>query len=215
MSNMKKIFLTPTKLIILVKYPLFLLKAKRLSIEHIRLTNNQIKQTQTYWKLHQKTKQSKKFNEYFNTALYCSITLRDISILYMDYITTKNKSKQNLYSRLLSMTIIEFLEDINFLLGKNLKQEFESNELKEFIPELNNINKKFALLKKENNKELRIIRNNASAHKTKDSLKLINLTDKTHVKEIEKITSNIFIIQIELYHLMREIEKRIAYLDLR
>ncbi|MEM9687035.1 MAG: hypothetical protein AAF934_08960, partial [Bacteroidota bacterium] len=69
------------------------------------------------------------YDEFYNVCLYSSIVYNDITILFDNYQTVESKTQKNLFGRLLCMTIIEFLDDINELIGKNLRQELKSNNM--------------------------------------------------------------------------------------
>jgi len=142
------------------------------------------------WQLYQKNGKSK-YDQFMNACIYSSIVGRDIQFLTKNYILTKNKNEKNLYGRLLSMTIIEFLEDINKLLGNKLRKELIKNEMSEYLIELNSINKDFSKIKKENNKPLRRIRNNAAAHKTLDSKALLDFTNKLEIENLNGISNSV------------------------
>ncbi|WP_054851802.1 hypothetical protein [Olleya sp. ITB9] len=138
------------------------------------------------------------YDEFYNVCLYSSIVYNDISILFDNYQTSESPTQKNLFGRLLCMTIIEFLDDINELIGKNLRQELESNNMSEFIDELKIIGKEFSSLKKENNTELRKIRNNSAAHKTKMAKDLINFTKENPFKNLNEINTKISLINDKL-----------------
>ena len=175
----------------------------------IEIQDSDIKTTLKTWNQLQINK-IHKYDEFYNVCLYASIVTRDISILWNDYSLTNNDTKKNLYGRLLSMTIIEFLDDINGLLGKNLRIELKSNNMSEFIKELNEINKEFSKVKKQNNKELRLIRNNSAAHKSKNSKDLINFTDLVHFENLHKISVEISGTSIKLNKLTTKIIYKIT-----
>ena len=73
------------------------------------------------------------YDNFFNVCLYSSIVSRDIQLLWKNYSTTSFLNEKNLFGRLLSMSLIEFLDDINYLLGKDLRNELINNNLKEYI----------------------------------------------------------------------------------
>jgi len=151
-----------------------------------------------------------KYDKFYNVCLYSSSVNQDISILWNNYTLTESKSEKNLYGRLLSMTIIEFLDDINGLLGKNLRIELISNDMEEFVVVLNKINKSYSNLKTQNNSELRKIRNNAAAHKTKIAKDLIDFADKIHYEKLDKIAALTSEINIILNQLSTEVIKKIT-----
>ncbi|NDV14887.1 hypothetical protein GO009_02520 [Muricauda sp. TY007] len=175
----------------------------------IEIRNSDIQTTLKTWNNLQ-TSKIHKYDEFYNVCLYSSVVTRDISILWNDYSLTNNNTKKNLYGRLLSMTIIEFLDDINGLLGKNLRIELKSNNMSEFIKELNEINKAFSTVKKENNTVLRLIRNNSAAHKSKNAKDLIDFTDQVHFENLHKISVEVSETNIKLNELTTKIIYKIT-----
>ncbi len=146
-----------------------------------------------------------KYDEFYNVCLYSSIVSRDISILWNKYSLSENDAEKNLFGRLLSMSLIEFLDDINGLLGRNLRLELERNSMEKFVEELNLINKEFARVKKQHNTELREIRNNCSAHKTKKAKDLIDFTKNNHFENLHEISADTSKINIKLTELTTKI----------
>lgn len=110
-----------------------------------------------------------KFDKLLNVCMYSSLVSRDIYYLCEYYYFEKNHSRKNFYGRLLCMTIIEFLENISHLLGKELKEELEKNHMDEFVEDIKQINKLYANIRKDYSAELKEIRNNAAAHKNIDA----------------------------------------------
>ncbi|ULC58375.1 hypothetical protein MBM09_10620 [Flaviramulus sp. BrNp1-15] len=177
---------------------------KKSLIENDLARESDIETVHNLWIRFQKRKDHK-YDEFFNVCLYSSIVGRDISILWNNYSLTETYSQKNLYGRLLSMTLIEFLDDINGLLGKKLRLELKKNSMNRFVEDLNKINKEFAAVKKQHNLELRKIRNNCSAHKTKKAIDLIDFTKKTHFENLHEISADTSKINIKLTQLTTKI----------
>ena len=173
-------------------------------IESEKIRTSDIETIQTTWKKLQIAKISK-YDKFYNFSLYYAFVTQDISILWGNYNLTDSKAERNLYGRLLSMTIIEFLDDINGLLGKDLRQELESNGMSEYAITLNQINKTYARLKTKKNSELRQIRNNVAAHKTKIAKDLINLSNEDYYTDLDDVTSIVIETNIILNKLTSEI----------
>lgn len=150
------------------------------------------------------------YDEFYNVCLYSSIVYNDISILLDNYIISDSETQKNLFGRLLCMTIIEFLDDINELIGKNLRLELESNNMSEFVEELKIIGKEFSSIKRENNTELRKIRNNSAAHKTKLAKDLINFTKENPFENLIEISIAISQTNDSLIKLSSKIISRIT-----
>lgn len=132
-----------------------------------------------------------KYDKLINLSIYSSLTNRDIYYLAEFYHFQRNKTRKNFFGRLLCMSIIEFLEDINFLLGKELTNELLSNDMKVFVDAIKKLNKEYSHIKKTYNKELREIRNNASAHKNKNAKLLQTFHEEIPINNLTEIGYNI------------------------
>lgn len=132
-----------------------------------------------------------KFDKLINLCIYSSLNNRDIYYLAEYYYFEKSKTRKNFYGRLLCMAIIEFLDDINFLLGKELTQELQSNDMLVFVDNVKSLNKSYAALKKQYNTELREIRNNAAAHKNKEAKYLMEFHKNIPIANLTEIGYNI------------------------
>jgi len=180
------------------------------SLEKAELARlSDIDSTRKVWDNLQK-KEIDKYDEFYNVCLYSSIVYNDISILYDNYHTSNSKTQTNLFGRLLCMTIIEFLDDINPLIGKSLRLELETNNMREFVEELKEIGKEFAAIKRENNSELRMIRNNSAAHKTKKAKDLIDFTKETPFENLNEIVFEISVTNNKLTKLSTRIISKIT-----
>jgi hypothetical protein len=50
----------------------------------------------------------------------------------------------------MSVVIVDYLENVNVLIGRDCLAELKSNNMTDFIDEFKALNKKFSILKKEN-----------------------------------------------------------------
>ncbi|WP_086478431.1 hypothetical protein [Arenibacter amylolyticus] len=131
------------------------------------------------------------YDELYNLCLFSSIVYNDISILYDNYVTSKSETQKNLFGRLLCLTIIEFLDDISPMIGKNLRNELISNEMSEFVTDLKDVGKEFSRIKNKNNSVLRKIRNESAAHKTKQSQDLIIYSTELPFENLDELNIQI------------------------
>jgi hypothetical protein len=138
-------------------------------------TDEEIALLMELWELLKK-KEITKYDKLLNSCLYFSLINRDIYYLCEYFYFEKNKNRKNLFGRILSMTIIEFLEDINFLLGKELADELKKYKLDELLKDIRMLNKYYSQLKRTFNNEFRLLRNEASAHHSRDA----NILYKLH-----------------------------------
>jgi hypothetical protein len=118
-------------------------------------------------------------DNFMNACIYILLVNRDIFYLYSLYYFEKSDSKKNFHGRILSMTIYEYLLEINHILGNDMIKEITKNKWDPaLIDDLKGISKLYSTVKKTFDKELKETRNNAAAHKTKDTRKLYQLTKK-------------------------------------
>lgn len=135
---------------------------------------------------------------YHHLELYSALTQCDLSVLIKRYRIAKRAHEKSLYARMIAMTAIEFFEDINTLIGRDLLKELSITYFEDFVPVFKNINKKFGQLRKENEILLRQIRNNSSAHKSLDSLKFLELTYDIDTDKIYLLGISIKVLSVEL-----------------
>lgn len=123
-------------------------------------------------------------DSFFNLCIYSDLTSIDLIILLEKISLAKRVQEKKLYARILATIIIDYLDNINVLLGHDCQLELKTNNMTEFQEEFKSIHKKFSNFKKENDRFLRDIRNNTIAHKTKNAIKLNNLINGINVDEI-------------------------------
>ena len=120
-----------------------------------------------------KKREIRLFDGLYHLCIYSAIAQADLTLLTEKYNLSKRDYERLLFGRLIALFIIEFIDDINSLIGRDLLRELDKmNYFSSFIPPFKDINKQFSILKKNNDKMLRRIRNNSTAHKSKDSFLL-------------------------------------------
>ncbi len=125
-----------------------------------------------------------KHDSFLNLCIFSDIINIDITLLLENIRLSKREQEKKLYSRVLATTIVDYLENINSLIGKDCLQELNNNNMIEFVVEFKRINKNFSNFRKENERILRDIRNNTLAHKSKDALILNEKIQNINIKEI-------------------------------
>src|SRR5215204_5988657 len=63
------------------------------------------------------------YNNLFNICLFSTIVHTDLNILLGKTVLTKRKYEKILYCRILALTIIEYIDDVNLLLGRDLLKD--------------------------------------------------------------------------------------------
>lgn len=132
-----------------------------------------------------------RFDKLLNVCLYSLLVNRDIYYLAEDYYFQKNKNRKNFIGRLFCMTIVEFLDDINVLLGKELSKELEQNNMLHFQPYVRSLNKHYSKIKKKYGKDFREIRNQVAAHRSLDSKLILDYISKVPTFDLTKIGQEI------------------------
>jgi hypothetical protein len=140
----------------------------------------------------------KKFDNLFNICIIGSISSSDMILLTHQIALTNQKLEKLLSARMLAMILIEYLNDINDLLGRKLVNEVTSNGFLDFVPTLREINSEFASIRKKHQTELSTIRNNIAAHKNKNGLSLINQLYKLNPQDILEMTNETIIVNDKL-----------------
>lgn len=136
----------------------------------------------------------KRFDNFFNLCIISSIANSDIMLLKHQIALTDQKLEKLLAARMLALVMIEYLQDINDLLGNKLIKEMKENGFEEFVPPLRQLNSEFAQIRKKNQSVLSSIRNNIAAHKTKNGLSLVNQIFNLDAREIMEMGNEICIV---------------------
>ena len=125
-----------------------------------------------------------KHDSFLNLCIFSDVVNIDLTIMLERIRLSKREYDKKFYARVLATIIIDYLENINTLIGRDCLKELTDNKMSEFIPEFKLINKNFSNFRKENEKQLRDIRNNTMAHKSKDALLLTNKIGNIDIEEI-------------------------------
>lgn len=113
-----------------------------------------------------------KHDSFFNLCIFSDIIDIDLTILLEKFRLANRIQEKKLYARVIALTIVDYLDNIGVLIGRDCLNELKTNNMIEFLDDFKSIHKKFSAFKKNNEKVLRDIRNNTIAHKSKDALKL-------------------------------------------
>lgn len=142
-----------------------------------------------------RTSTYKPYQSLIRVYLYLCVVVRDIYYLAELYHFEKDSNRKNFYARLICMSTYELIDDVNNLLGKDLISELEKSNLQIFISDIKELNKHFSSIRKEYGNTLRIIRNEASAHKNKDPLIILEAHN-----QVEKINITNLCFKISITH---------------
>lgn len=184
-------------------------KSKKVNLENSLKVSEQtrerdIESIHETWKILKKAK-IKNYDKFYNVSLFSAIVYHDICILTDSYFSSKSNSSKNLYARLLGMTIIEYLDDINGMIGKDLRLELINNNLPEVEKEILIVNKNFSNLKRKHNSRLRDIRNKSTAHKVKNADELINFTRDNFFEDVYELSLEVSSINKEFIQISTKV----------
>jgi hypothetical protein len=109
------------------------------------------------------------FDSMYHIGMASHVVQADFAILFERYMLASREYEKTLYARILAVTVIEYLDDVNNLLGRDLIHDLEKVGFVDFIPTFKNLNKQLSAFKKSHGRLLRTIRNTAMAHKAKSA----------------------------------------------
>ncbi len=106
-----------------------------------------------------------------NALQYSFAIQRDLCVLMTDVMTERDRWRRNLYARHLAILLVEFLDKIDTVLGKEFKSHMEAvaGPHRELLAKYRDIHKGLAGIGKQHSKQLRQIRNIATAHRDTDA----------------------------------------------
>ena len=125
-----------------------------------------------------------KHDSFFNLCIFSDIISIDLTILLEKVRLANRDQERKLYARVIALTIVDYLDNISVLIGRDCLTELKNNNMTEFLDEFKSVHKKFSVFKKNNERVLREIRNNTIAHKAKDALKLNAYINNLSVDDI-------------------------------
>ena len=100
-----------------------------------------------------------------NLIQYILIIEVDLWCLLEDMVVTRSRWKKRLYARLIAITMFECFDDLNYLLGKPLRDQLMKAHLSHFETNRQKIHSQFSALNKKYKAPLKIIRNCSIGHR--------------------------------------------------
>lgn len=146
-----------------------------------------------------------KHDSFFNLCIFSAVVDMDLTILLGKVRLANRDQEKKLFARVIALTIVDYLDNISVLIGRDCLTELKSNNMAEFLDEFKSIHKKFSIFKKENERVLRDIRNNTIAHKSKDALKLNTSINNIIVEDIYNFGLELIIYTKEFIDLSNKI----------
>ena len=142
-----------------------------------------------------------KFHKFFDKALFFSLNLMDliIGIKFLDLSKTiGNNAEANYFARVVILTSHEILNELNTLVGKDIRDELINKTGKEKVSILDGIVKEMNGLKKKHLTKLKKLRNAVIGHKLAKGHQQAEMIANIDTLEIYKIGNAIFKVQMKL-----------------
>ncbi|MBA6156549.1 hypothetical protein H3Z83_08495 [Tenacibaculum sp. S7007] len=175
--------------------------------------NKQIPESLIYDYAILKGLQARKSTKYIALAelsIHLKIVQSDLSILTFNHRNCETEMEKKFYSRMISIIIYEYLNDINNLLGNKLVKELTKNNFNELINEAKTLNKVFSDFQKSHKNLFKHIRNTTGAHKSKNTEFLLRSVFDIEDEKIMNLATDIMIINNKLTRLLTTIYKRVS-----
>jgi len=128
-----------------------------------------------------------KHDSFFNLNLFSDIVNIDLTIILERIELSERVQDKRLYARIISVIIVDYLDNINVLLGKDCIQELRSNSMSEFVEDFKQIHRKVSIFRKSHERRLRDIRNGTIAHRSKNALELLHHIENIDLDYIVKV----------------------------
>jgi hypothetical protein len=125
-----------------------------------------------------------KHDSFFNLCIFSDIVDIDLTILLAKFRLANRIQERKLYARVIALIIVDYLDNISVLIGRDCLNELKTNNMTEFVDDFKSIHKTFSIFKKDNERVLRDIRNNTIAHKSKDASKLNTYINNLNAEDI-------------------------------
>ena len=114
--------------------------------------------------------------------------------------------RKKLYARLLAMTLVECVEDITQLLGKEFRLSLDKAIAKnDYKQKLNPIVKALIEFKKKHECDLRDIRNIAAAHRDQDAARQLSAINKINPKTLQNLSLEFVELLLPFNKMMTEV----------
>jgi hypothetical protein len=151
-------------------------------------------------------------HKFFDKALFTVLNHLDLAIglKYVDISQAAgNQLEANYFSRVLILTSHEILNDLNKMLGKDLRLEIQEKIGIEGMKEIDESTKELNILRKKHLKKLKDLRNSVLGHKYEYAYQQAEMIVDIDVKEIYNIGNDIFNVQMKFIQNYRKMLEKI------
>jgi len=152
----------------------------------------------------------KEYDALLNLTLHLFIVQADL-ILFIERVRlSQRRFEKLLAARMLGMIAIEYLKDMNSMIGKDLVKELKANGYQKLVPKVKEVHKELSALRKLHEPVFTPMRNNVAAHKNPDSLQLINHMFSLDTDAVYKASFEIFMVNAKLDKILTDVYLGIA-----
>lgn len=151
-----------------------------------------------------------RYLNFFETCIYVKTIQSDLIISSNNLNKNNNEIENKFYARIIALTIYEYFNDINVILGKTLIDELKRIDFSDFIIPLNDIGKEINQLKKNRTSFFKEIRHETIAHKNKVKTKLLEQIFNIDDRDILDISIELIKINTKLTNVFTDISKKIS-----
>ncbi|MCW3161774.1 hypothetical protein [Chryseobacterium oryctis] len=151
-----------------------------------------------------------RYINFYETCIYVKTIQSDLIISSNNLNKNNNEIENKFYARIICLTIYEYFNDINNILGKELSDELKEINFLEFITSLNEIGKEINQLKKKRTAFFKEIRHETIAHRNKSKTKLLEQIFNIDEEEVLDISIETIKLNTKLISLFSQITKKIS-----
>jgi hypothetical protein len=146
----------------------------------------------------------------YDASQFCMMYEADLTILICDMVCRTDRWESHLYGRLLAMTMVECVEDIPQVLGKDFRNALFSvdsdaekkKRLKEFTSQLIDI-------RKTHERDLRYVRTVAGAHRDQDVKRQFQVIETIDTRRLMKLAKELIGTLVLFTRLMTDVQREL------
>ena len=149
-----------------------------------------------------------------NPNVYIALSYADLNEILADIAFSVSDWRRKLHCRHLAILLVEFIEDIPELMGKEFRSRLQLEpELLPMLPKVDAIMKDINLFRKNHESDLRALRNVASAHRDHSAIAMLEAIRAIDTYQLVKISIRIVDFQVRLLTVctavLRELVKKL------
>ncbi len=177
----------------------------------IQTTSNLVRAYKIYPKVFEK-EEYKWLHKFLDKALFTVLNHLDLAI-GLKYVQVSlavgNKLEANYFSRVLVLTSHEILNDLNKMLGKDIRLEIQERIGIEGLKEIDELTKEMNCLRKKHLEKLKRLRNKVIGHKYEYAYQQAEMITDIDIKDIYHVGKDIFNVQMKFIQIYKKMLERI------